>query len=254
MGADCSAIDAVVAGVRHNLGQRHRYGLPDPSLAPAPEPAIDRVPTAIFGRDIAPRRSTAKSPEYAVDDRAVLLWAPPSATVFGFYRQQVLQNPPFRFSKIASAQVCIQKAALNQPKRHASTAIAAPIISSYKVAMQLDLCTPSTGFWIALAMVSTLAGAAIAYVSSVVFPKSGFDQSSTSGQTLAGGCLLPIFVGICSGFGVSRLLPHDPCGGAFTPDTVILPPFVSLIMTSSAIALFWFRIWRKSTRGDRLDP
>jgi len=120
--------------------------------------------------------------------------------------------------------------------------------------MQFDLCTPSTGFWIASAMVSILAGVVTAYVSSALFPKSGLGQSTTSAQTFSGGCLLPIFAGILSGFGVSYLLPNDPCNGAFTPDTVILPPFVSLIVTGSAIALFGFRIWRRNGQGDRLDP
>jgi len=101
---------------------------------------------------------------------------------------------------------------------------------------------------------SILAGLAIAYVSSIVFPKSGFGQSATSGQTFSGGCLLQVLVGVLSGFGVSRLLPDDPCHGAFTPDTVIFPLFISLIVAASAIALFCFRIWRKSGRGDRLDP
>jgi hypothetical protein len=114
VGADCGTVDAVMAAVRHDFSQGHSYGLPDPSLAPASEPAIDRVPTAIFRRDITPRRSTAKSPEYAVDDGAVPLGPSASATLFWLDRQQALQNAPFRFGKIASAQACLQEAALNQ--------------------------------------------------------------------------------------------------------------------------------------------
>ena len=32
MGADGSAVDAMVTAVRHDLSQRHRYGLPDPGF------------------------------------------------------------------------------------------------------------------------------------------------------------------------------------------------------------------------------
>jgi len=68
MGADCGAIDAVVAAVRHDLGQRHGNGLPDPGFTPSPEPTIDGVPTAIFGRYVASRSAAAEPPQNAVDD------------------------------------------------------------------------------------------------------------------------------------------------------------------------------------------
>ena len=87
MGADCGAVDAVVAAVRHDFGERHGYGLPDPGLAPSPEPAIDGVPTAVFGRHIAPWSAAAKPPEYAVDYRAVLLGTPAATTVLRLNRQ-----------------------------------------------------------------------------------------------------------------------------------------------------------------------
>ena len=32
MGADGSAVDAIVTAVRHDLSQRHRHGLPDPGF------------------------------------------------------------------------------------------------------------------------------------------------------------------------------------------------------------------------------
>ena len=52
MGADRGAVDAVVAAVGHDLGQRHGNGLPDPGFAPSPEPAIDGVPATIFRRHV----------------------------------------------------------------------------------------------------------------------------------------------------------------------------------------------------------
>ena len=121
MGANRGAIDAVVAAVGHDLSERDRDGLPDPGLAPASEPAIDRVPVAVFGRNITPGRPAAKPPQYAVDDRPVLLWTPTSPPVRRIDRQQTLQNTPFCFAQITPAQTCLQKEALNQPARDAST-------------------------------------------------------------------------------------------------------------------------------------
>lgn len=122
MRANNGAVDAVVAAVCHDLGQRHGNGFPDPGFTPASEPAIDRVPTAIFGRDIASRSAAAEPPQDAVDNRAVLLGTPASATVLGLDWQQTLQNAPFPLGEIASAQAYLQKAALNQPTAFASIA------------------------------------------------------------------------------------------------------------------------------------
>src|SRR5579864_3047974 len=126
MGANRGAIDAVVAAVRHDLRQRDRDSLPDPGLAPAPESPVDRIPVAVFGRNITPGRSAAKPPKYPVDDRTVLLWASTAPPVRRVNRQQALQNTPFRFAQIAPAQACLQKAALNQPARAASTNSSTP--------------------------------------------------------------------------------------------------------------------------------
>jgi len=115
MGTNCGAVDAVVAAIRHDLGQRHRDGFPNSSFAPTAKPAIDGVPATIFGWHIAPWGSAAKPPEYAVDDRAILFWRSASATVLRLDRQQVLQHAPFSFGEIAPAQNCLQKTALNQP-------------------------------------------------------------------------------------------------------------------------------------------
>lgn len=114
MGANCGAVDAVVAAVRHDLGEHYRHGLPDPGLAPASEPTIDGVPTAVFGRDIPPWSAAAEPPENAVDDRTILLGRSTSAAFVRVDGQQALENTPFCFGEIAPAQTCLQKAALNQ--------------------------------------------------------------------------------------------------------------------------------------------
>jgi hypothetical protein len=118
MGANGGAIDAVVAGVCHDFGERHGNGLPDPGLTPSAEPAIDGVPTAIFSRNVTSRCTAAKPPEDAVDDGAVLLRASATPTVFGLDGKQTLQNAPLRFGKIAPAQACLQKAAFESRSSH----------------------------------------------------------------------------------------------------------------------------------------
>ena len=125
MGANGGAVDAVMATVRHDLGQRHGNGLPDPSFTPSPEPAIDGVPAAIFGWHVTPWSTAAEPPEDTVDDGAVLFGPPASTSVRRVYRQQVPQNAPFRFAQIAPAQVCLQKAALNQSSRASSIVLIA---------------------------------------------------------------------------------------------------------------------------------
>ena len=81
MGADGGTVDAVVTAIRHDLGQRHCHGFPDPGLAPSPKAAIDGVPTAVLRRNVPPWSAATKPPEYAVDDRTVLFWAPPAPPV-----------------------------------------------------------------------------------------------------------------------------------------------------------------------------
>jgi len=103
-----------MTAVRHDLGQRYRDGLPDPGFAPSPETAIDGVPTAVFRRNVSPRRSAPEPPKYAVDDRAVLFGPSTSPPVLRFDWQQAFQNALFRFGEIAPAQTYLQMAALNQ--------------------------------------------------------------------------------------------------------------------------------------------
>jgi len=57
--------------------------------------------------------------------------------------------------------------------------------------------------------------------------------------------LLPIAIGLIAGFSVSQLLPNDLCGGAFTPDAGLVPPYVFILVAGAAITLFWLKIWRR---------
>src|SRR3546814_14520784 len=69
---------------------------------------------------------SAEPPKYAVDNQTVLLRtasAPPARRV---NRQQTPQNAPFRLAQITSAQSRLQKEALNQYPRAASTNSSTP--------------------------------------------------------------------------------------------------------------------------------
>jgi hypothetical protein len=76
LGASHGAVDAVVAAILHDPGQCDGHCLSDPGFAPLPESPIDRVPIAIFGQNTALGRTTAKPPDYAVDDGAVTFRPP----------------------------------------------------------------------------------------------------------------------------------------------------------------------------------
>ena len=111
--------------------------------------------------------------------------------------------------------------------------------------MQFDFCTISTGLWATIGLASIITGAVVGFALTAVFSRSSFALSASSGQNLAGGCLLPIAIGLIAGFGVNQLLPNDPCGGAFTPDAGFVPPYVFILVAGAAITLFWLRIWRR---------
>lgn len=88
--------------------------------------SILRIPNAVFGWNILPRRTATKSPKYAVDDCTVLLRATAASPIDGFNRKQILQDTPFGFAQIASARNCLQKAVLNQASINTSTNSSTP--------------------------------------------------------------------------------------------------------------------------------
>ena len=87
--------------VGHRLSQGRRRGLPGTGPAPASEALVHRHPLAVLLRQVAPRRAGAHSPQNAVHDGPVVARRPALAPALG--RQQVFQQPPFRFAQIASA-------------------------------------------------------------------------------------------------------------------------------------------------------
>lgn len=114
MGAVCGAIDTVVAAFCYDLGEHYRHTLSDAGFGPETEPPTGHVPSAVFGWNVSPWRSARKPPEYAVDDRAVMLRTPASPPVLRLDRQQPHQDATSRFAQIAPALAVLQKATLNQ--------------------------------------------------------------------------------------------------------------------------------------------
>src|SRR5712691_10160776 len=85
------------------------------------EPSVDRVPFAVSPWHVPPRRAGTQPPENAIDDGSVPFRAPATPSVRRLDWPQALQTTPFGFVKIAAAQACLQKAALNQAIRATST-------------------------------------------------------------------------------------------------------------------------------------
>lgn len=66
VGTHRGAVDAVVAAVSQDLGQRHCHNLLYSGLAPPPKLTINGVPAPIFGRHVAPGRSRHNMPSMIV--------------------------------------------------------------------------------------------------------------------------------------------------------------------------------------------
>lgn len=107
MTANCRRIHRMAGVVGHRLGERRGDDLPDPSLAPSSEALIDGHPLAVLVQEIALRRPGSDVPQDAVDDHAVVERRP--ALAAALRRQQALQQPPFRFAQISSAQDCLPR-------------------------------------------------------------------------------------------------------------------------------------------------
>jgi hypothetical protein len=78
-----------------------------------------------------------------------------------------------------------------------------------------------------------------------IFAKAGFGLASSPVQSFTGGCFLPTILGVLSGVGVARLLPGDPCGGAFTADAQFVPLLVVPLVTIGSIVMFWAKAWHR---------
>lgn len=103
----------------------------------------------------------------------------------------------------------------------------------------------SKGTWVAIAVAALLWGGVADFVLSFMLGKPRGGLSASSPKDFAAGCLLPVLIGLLSGFGRGRFLPEDPCGGAFTPDAIFIPAYVVMLTSGAAVALVWIKAWRK---------
>ena len=79
----------------------------------------------------------------------------------------------------------------------------------------------------------------------LVFKGAGFGLSSLWLQTFSGGCLLPVIAGRLAAFGFVKLIPDNPCGGAYTPDAFFLPQLILPLTTFGAVAMLFISVWRR---------
>lgn len=110
--------------------------------------------------------------------------------------------------------------------------------------MTINFCTVSSETWVVISALAIAWGFIVSCILQAIFTKSGLHLSASIGQNFVGGCLAPVVIAGLSGFGVSRWIPDDPCGG-FTPDAIFIPPFLGLLVTISALTLFWVKAWRR---------
>ena len=79
VGADHGAVDHLDRLGRNTAAaQRFEQKIPQARPAPAQELSIDRVPLAKLFGQIAPRRSSTRHPEYAVQRAPVIRWRSPA--------------------------------------------------------------------------------------------------------------------------------------------------------------------------------
>jgi hypothetical protein len=109
MGANRGRVDVIVPTLSHRLGESGGHALPDSGRAPAPKSSIDRVPVAVFLRDIMRWCPGAKPPHDAIDDVPVVFWRSSTAALarLPFDWQQNPQNTPLDLCQIAAAQGCL---------------------------------------------------------------------------------------------------------------------------------------------------
>ena len=111
--------------------------------------------------------------------------------------------------------------------------------------MKPDFCIISTGLWTVIWIVSLLWGAFLGCVLQWLVSKIAPDLAEASIANFSGGCLLPVFGAILSAWAVSRWLPDDPCGGAFTADAQFVPVVVCFAVSLAAFMPLLIRIWRR---------
>jgi hypothetical protein len=111
--------------------------------------------------------------------------------------------------------------------------------------MHFDFCTISPGWWLVIVIASLLGGAIVGFILQLLFKGAGFNPSASRMQTYFGGCLLPVALGLLAAYGFIKLIPDDPCGGAFTPDSYFVFEVILPLTTLSAVIVFFAMIWRR---------
>ena len=107
--------------------------------------------------------------------------------------------------------------------------------------MTLDVCTISTGAWLAFALGFILVGMSVGFLTYIVLRP--VDLSPTSWRNPVGSGLI-VIAAILTVYFVARSIPNDPCGGAFTPDGPMLPIIAVLCVVIAGLATFWSSIFR----------
>ncbi len=100
-------VDAVIAIVRHDFGQRRCDRLPGAVRTPATEASRDRIPTAVTLGHVPPRHPGAQAPQNAVDRGPPIPRRP--AAPAALRRKKLLQQTPFGVAQISSAQGCLPR-------------------------------------------------------------------------------------------------------------------------------------------------
>ena len=108
----------------------------------------------------------------------------------------------------------------------------------------MDVCSISTTSWILLAIVFGCLGSFIGFILFKALKRKAVNLSPSSAANVAGGCLIPVISALGIGYGVFRLLPGDPCHGAFTPDAIFVPPFAVIVVLICGLVTFWLNAWR----------
>jgi hypothetical protein len=112
--------------------------------------------------------------------------------------------------------------------------------------MTVDVCTISTSAWLAFALGFALVGVGVGCATFLVLRWVPSDLSPTSWRNIIG-CGLPVLAAILTAYLVSRSLPADPCGGAFTPDAPFLPILAVLCVAVAGLATFWTSTFRSGS-------
>jgi hypothetical protein len=111
--------------------------------------------------------------------------------------------------------------------------------------MEFDFCTISSIWWLTIAISSICVGGLFGFILKLLFRNAGFGVSASRLQTFSGGCLLPVALGLLATYGFIKLIPDDPCGGAFTPDSYFVFEVILPLTTLSAVIVFFAMTWRR---------